>query len=320
MAPSLVPMKAVVISGGKVSWDERPAPVPGPFDLLVRVMAAGVNRADLLQRAGRYPAPPGVPQDQPGLECAGTVEAVGPHVRSFAVGDPVMALVPGAAQAELAAVHERLAMAVPAGMSPVQAGAFPEAFATAHDALFTQAGLGPGERLLVTGAAGGVGTAAVQLGLAAGASVVASARHPDSHPRLSSLGALCTLPDHAPSLGPFDVVLELVGAPSFAPVLGSLAPGGRVVVIGTGGGTKCDLDLGVLMARRATVKGSTLRSRPLEERAMVVRRTEHHVAPLVARGAVKVFVEAEFAFERAQDAYERFASGPKLGKIVLRRD
>jgi len=156
-------VRAVVISDGAVCWDERPEPVPGRDELLVRVEAAGINRADLLQRAGRYPPPPGVPTDQPGMECAGIVEEVGSQVRAFAPGDRVMGLLGGAAQAELALLHERLALAVPSAMSMAEAGAFPEAFCTAHDALFSQAGLAMGQRLLVTGAAGGVGMAGVQL-------------------------------------------------------------------------------------------------------------------------------------------------------------
>lgn len=310
-------MKAVVISDGRVGWEDRPDPEPGSQDLLVRAHAAGINGADLLQRAGLYPPPPGTPPDQPGLECAGVVEAVGEKVTAFRAGDRVMSLLPGAGQAELAVIPERVAMAVPHGLTMVEAGGFPEVFCTAHDALFTQAGLAAGERLLVTGAAGGVGMAAVQLGLAAGATVVASVRHTSLHEQVSALGADCARPDEALAMGPFDVVLELVGAPGLPPALNSLAPWGRIVVIGHGAGSRAEFDLSALLMRRATIRGSTMRNRALEEKALVSRRVEHHVLPLVERGRVRVPVAAVFPFEQAQDAYERFAAGEKFGKIVL---
>jgi len=310
-------MKAVVIAGHRVSWEDRPDPVPGGHDLLVRVDAAGLNGADLLQRAGHYPPPRGVPADQPGLECAGVVEAVGDRVATFRAGDRVMALLPGAAQAELACVHERLATAVSEPLTMVEAGGFPEVFATAHDALFGQAGLSMGERLLVTGGAGGVGLAAIQLGVAAGATVVASVRDTRLHDRVSALGATCADPATAFTLGPFDVVLELVGGPSLPPAVNSLAPWGRVVVIGLGGGARTELNLSVLMERRGTVRSSSLRNRSLEEKALVIRRLEHHVLPLMAAGRARVLVEQVYPFAQVQEAYERFAAGGKLGKIVL---
>lgn len=310
-------MKAVVIRDGAVWWEERPGPACGPDELLVRVEAAGINGADIMQRAGGYPPPPGVPADMPGLECAGVVEEAGERVVGFRRGDRVMALVPGAGQAELVAVKESLVLSVPPGLSSSEAGGFMEVFCTAHDAVFSQAGLGMGERLLVTGAAGGVGVAAVQLGVAAGASVVASARDRSTHPRLAELGATPATPEKALSLGPFDVVLELVGAESAAQALESLAVWGRVVVIGVGAGARAEFNLGLLMARRGTLRASTLRNRSLAEKATVVRRVDQHVLPLVASGKVRIFVEAVFPFERAQDAYERFAAGGKFGKIVL---
>jgi NADPH2:quinone reductase len=313
----LAAVKAVVIDRGAVSWEERPEPSCGPEDLLISVEAAGLNGADILQRAGSYPPPPGVPADMPGLECYGHVEEVGERVSGWRRGDRAMALVPGAAQAELVAVHSRHALHAPEQLSVAEAGGFMEVFCTAHDALFAQAGLALGERLLVTGAAGGVGVAAVQLGAAAGASVVASAREPTVHAKLAELGAAPASPEEALSLGPFDVVLELVGAPSAARALGALATWGRVVVIGTGSGALAELNLGTLMGRRATLRGSTLRSRSLEEKALVVRRVEHHVLPLVAAGKVRVPIEATYPFQRAQDAYERFRAGKKFGKVVL---
>jgi NADPH2:quinone reductase len=310
-------MKAVVIADGRVWWEDQPGPVPGSHDLLVRVAAAGVNGADLWQRAGHYPPPPGVPDNQPGLECAGVVESVGDQVTRFRPGDRVMGLLAGAGQAELACVHERVAIAVPDHLTMVEAGAFPEVYATAHDAVFSQAELALGERLLVTGAAGGVGMAAIQLGVAAGATVVASVRDTALHDRVSALGATCAVPDAAFALGPFDVVLELVGGPSLPPALSSLAPGGRVVVIGMGGGSRTELNLSSLMGRRATIKGSMLRNRSLEEKALVTRRVERHVLPLLAHGSARVVVETVYPFTQAQEAYERFAAGGKFGKIVL---
>jgi len=313
-------VKAVVLSGGRALWEDRAAPVAGPDELLVRVLAAGVNAADLLQRAGRYPPPPGTPEDQPGLECAGLVEQVGEKVTAFKPGDRVMSLLPGAAQAELAVVHERLAMAVPAGVDVVQAGGFPEAFSTACDALFTQAGLCLGERLLVTGAAGGVGTAAVQLAVAAGAAVVASVRDRGLHGQVAALGATCVSPESARDLGPYDVVLDLVGGPAFGAALNSLAPWGRAVVIGTGAGAKVDLDLHLLMSKRATLRGSTLRNRPLEQKVAVARSTERHALTLLESGRLRVAVAATYPFQQVQEAYERFAAGSKFGKVVLVRE
>ncbi len=246
-------MKAVVFCGGEVGWSDRPDPQPGPRDLLVRVEAAGINRADLLQRAGHYPPPAGVPADQPGLECAGVVEETGAAVERFSPGDRVMSLLAGAGQAELALFDERTAIPVPDRCSTVEAGGFPEAFATAYDALFTQGGISMGDRALVTGAAGGVGMAGVQLAVAAGATVVASVRHEDFRDDVAKLGATAVAPDEAVALGPFDVVLELVGGTGVAGALNALAPQGRIVVIGIGAGGRTDLDLGLLMHRRATL-------------------------------------------------------------------
>ncbi|HUY30746.1 MAG TPA: zinc-binding dehydrogenase [Acidimicrobiales bacterium] len=312
-------MHAVVIAAGALHWSERPDPAPGTAELLVEVHAAGVNRADLLQQAGRYPPPPGVPPDQPGLECAGVVTAVGPATRRFAPGDRVMGLLGGAAQGELAVIHERIAMPVPAGVDLAEAGGFCEAFATAHDALFTQCALAPGDRLLVSGAAGGVGIAAVQLGHATGATVVASVRDPARREAVAGFGAVSVAPDEVAAHGPFDVVIELVGGSQVAADLEALAPGGRIVVIGTGAGGTTELDLHLLMARSASIRASTLRARPLEEKALVSRALERHVLPLLATGKVRVPVERRFEFADAPAAYERFAAGAKLGKIVLVR-
>lgn len=306
-----------MISDGHLQWQERPDPIPGHGQLLVRVEAAGVNGADILQRAGRYPPPAGIPEDQPGLELAGTVESAGPGTTRFRIGDKIMSLTGGAAQAERAVVPEMLAMPVPASVGLPGAGGIPEAFATAYDALFTRAGLALGERVLVTGAAGGVGVAAVQLAVSAGARVVASAREERAHPSLESLGAEVATPDEAVRRGPFDVVLELVGAPSLGQALPELAPCGRIAVIGTGAGGRLELDLHTIMSKRAVLTGSTLRARPLEEKALVARALEQHVLPLLEAGRLQVPIEATFPMSDAQAAYDRFAAGSKFGKIIL---
>jgi NADPH:quinone reductase len=311
-------MRAVTIADGRLVVAERPDPEPGAGELLVRVRAAGINGADLLQVKGHYPAPPGSPADIPGLDLAGEVAAVGPGVVRYEPGDRVMAVVGGGGQAELAVVHERVAIPVPGGLGWPEAGGFPEVVTTAHDALFTQAGLALGDRLLVHGAAGGVGTAAVQLARRAGARVVASVRNPAHHRTVAELGAAVVAdPGQAFDHGPFDVILELVGAPNFPANLDALATGGRLLVIGVGAGATVELDLRTLMARRTRVLGSSLRSRPLEQKADAARRVEHHALPLLADGRLRIPVDATFPLERAQEAYDRFAAGGKLGKLVL---
>jgi putative PIG3 family NAD(P)H quinone oxidoreductase len=313
-------MRAATIRDGEVVVAEQPDPEPGVSELLVRVHAAGLNGADMLQRRGRYPAPPGSPQDIPGLELAGEVVGLGPGAGRFEEGDRVMAIVGGGAQAELATLHERAAMPVPDELDWPAAGGFPEVFITAHDALFTQAGLAAGERLLVHGGAGGVGTAGIQLGRAAGARVTATVRNEGLRSEVEALGASAVAPDAFADRGPFDVVLELVGAPNLAQNLEVLATGGRIVVIGVSAGASAELNLAALMGKRARIQGSTLRARPLEQKAQVMRAVEHHVLPLVADGAVRVPVAETFPLERVAEGYERFMAGGKLGKIVLTVD
>jgi putative PIG3 family NAD(P)H quinone oxidoreductase len=310
-------MHAVTIVDGKVEWREHPDPEPGTGELLVRVRAAGLNNADLIQVAGFYPAPPGSPQDIPGLELAGEVVATGPGVQRFGVGDHVMAVVGGGGQAELAVVHERVAIPAPEALSWEDLGGFPEAFTTAHDALFTQCQLAVGERLCVHGAAGGVGLAAVQLGIAAGAHVVATVRHAEHRSQIDDLGANAVAPDEFVALGPYDVVFELVGAPNIAADLDALATHGRIVVIGTGGGASAEVNLMAVMQKRAVLRGSTLRTRSLEDKAQAARAVERHVLPLLIDGRVRVPVAASFPMDDAPSAYERFAAGKKFGKVVL---
>ncbi|HEV3000559.1 MAG TPA: NAD(P)H-quinone oxidoreductase [Solirubrobacteraceae bacterium] len=311
-------MRAVTISDGNLTVEEHPDPEPGSGEVLVRVRAAGVNGADVLQRKGGYPAPPGSPQDVPGLELAGEVAALGPGATRFAEGDRVMAIVGGGGQAELAVVHERQLMPVPENLGWPEAGGTPEVFTTAHDALFTQCDLRSGERLLVHGAAGGVGTAAVQLGAAAGARVTATVRNPDLRDAVRELGAAEAIdPGGFADAGPFDVVLELIGAPNMDGNVKALAAGGRIVVIGIGAGFKAEVNLLAVMTKRATVRGSTLRARPLEEKAQTARLMERHVLPLLASGAIRVPVADTFPLDEAPAAYDRFTAGGKLGKIVI---
>jgi NADPH:quinone reductase len=310
-------MKAATIRDGEVLVAEHPDPEPGAGEVLVRVHAAGLNGADIHQRKGGYPAPPGSPPDIPGLELAGEVVARGPGAERFADGDRVMAVVGGGAQAELAVVHERAATPVPEALDWVAAGGVPEVFTTAHDAVFTQAELRLGERLLVHGGAGGVGTAAVQLGRAAGAEVIATVRNEALRGEVEALGAIAIAPDGFGEHGPFDVILELVGAPNFPDNLGALATGGRITVIGVGAGFKAELNLLALMGKRGRISASMLRPRPLEEKAAAARLVERQVLPLFDRGELKVPVAQTFPLDQVSEAYDRFAAGGKFGKIVL---
>jgi NADPH:quinone reductase-like Zn-dependent oxidoreductase len=286
-------MRAVVIRGTALAVEERTDPEPEPGQLLIRNRAAGINNADLHQLRGHYPAPPGAPPDVPGLECAGEAD-----------GRRVMALLAGGGQAEAVAVDERHVLDVPDGMTWEQAGGFMEAFCTAHDALFTQAGLRAGERLLVHGAAGGVGIAAVQLGVAADARVTAGARH--HHEELRGFGADTDV------AGEYDVILELVGGDNLGHNLELLAPLGRVVVIGMGAGSRAELDFGLLMRKRGTIRSSTLRARSADEKADVVRRLGE-----LDLSRFRVPIETTYPLERVAEAYEQFGRPGKFGKIVL---
>lgn len=313
-------MHAVTVVEGTVEWREHPDPVAGSGELLVEVKAAGINAGDLLQRVGLYPAPPGAPVDIPGLEMAGVVVDVGPGVQRFAVGDWVMAVVGGGGQAERCVVHERCALPVPATMAWAEAGGFAEAFTTAHDALFTQCGLGMGERVCIHGAAGGVGVAGVQLAVAAGANVVATVRNPELRATVAALGAEVADPVGFGEHGPFDVILELIGGPNLPDDLAALAIGGRIAVIGVGGGAKTEINLLGLMSKRGRIHGSTLRARPLEGKAAAAQAVERHVLPLLNAGRVSVPVAATFPLSDPTAAYDHFAAGGKFGKVVLVAD
>ena len=309
-------MRAVVFQDGQATTGEVDDPQPGHRQLLVAVRAAGLNGADLAQAKGGYAPPPGAPATG-GLEMAGEVVAAGDGCQRFSVGDRVMAVVQGGGQAELCAVDEPLAMPVSESLNWENAGGFPEVFATAHDALFSQAGLAMGERVCIHGAAGGVGVAAVQLAAAAGAEVTATVRNPESRSAVSVLGAHAIDPADFVDAGPFDVILELVGAPNWPANLKALATEGRIMVIGVGAGAEVTLNLALLMVKRVRLLASTLRPRSLEQRATVARQVERHVLPLVEAGQIQMPIARTFPLAEAAAAYEYFAVPGKLGKVVL---
>jgi len=310
-------MRAVTISDEELRVADHPDPEPGAGELLVRVHGAGLNGADMMQVKGLYPAPPGSPPDIPGLELAGEVVGRGVGAERFEEGDRVMSIVGGGGQAELAVVHERLAMPVPDSQDWSHAGGLPEVFFTAHDALITQAGLRSGERLLVHGGAGGVGTAAIQIASAAGARVTATVRNEGLRPEVERLGATAIDPEGFEETGPYDVILELVGAPNLAGNLKAVETLGRIIIIGIGAGAKTELNLRHLMTKRATIRASTMRARPLEQKAIASRAVEREVLPLFEEGKLEVPVAATYPLEEAEKAYDHFAQGGKLGKIVL---
>ena len=314
-------MRAVVLHGEELRLQERPDPLPGSSEVVVAAPFAALNPADLAQRAGRYPAPPGSPQDIPGLEVSGRVIACGAAVLGWQVGDRVFGLVGGGGLADRVAVHERHVVAVPERLDDEEAAAVPEAFLTAYDAIVTQAGLASGNVLLVNGANGGVGTAAVQIARYAGARVIASARTDEARGRLTELGAQAVAPgevqERVRAAGGADVILELVGAPNLAGDVGMLATRGRVVVVGTGAGEEAQLSLRALMSRRGRIFGTMLRARPMEEKAAAVQRFGHHVVPGIADGRLRGIVDRVFPAEQAADAFAYMAQPGKFGKVLL---
>jgi NADPH:quinone reductase len=299
--------------------EERPDPVPGSDELVLAARFAALNTADLAQRAGNYPAPPGAPQDVPGLEVAGVVVAAGSNVCDFQEGDRAFGLVGGGGLADRVLAHERHVVKVPDSLSDEEAAAVPEAFITAHDAIVTQGELRLGDLLLVNGANGGVGSAAVQLGVAAGARVVASAR--SHHDRLTELAAEAASPEEAFDLvrgrGGADVVLELVGAPNLQADIDALTSWGRVVIVGTGAGADASLSLRALMAKRGRILGTTLRARPLEQKAAAVQTFANEVVPHLASARLHAVVDRIFPVEDAAAAFGAMASSGKFGKILL---
>jgi putative PIG3 family NAD(P)H quinone oxidoreductase len=292
--------------------DERPDPVPQSSEVLVRATHAALNPADVAQRAGNYPAPPGSPADIPGLEVAGTVIACGEAVTAWRAGDRVFGLVGGGGLSDTVAVHERHVARIPDDLTDREAAAVPEAFITAHDAVFTRAGLALGETLLVNGASGGVGTAAVQLGVAAGARVLANSR---SHREaLTDMGAEPCVLSEARGV---DVVLELVGAANLTGSLEALAVRGRIIVVGTGAGADAELSLRALMGRRASVMGTVLRARSMEEKAAAVQAFARSVVPHLAAGRVRPVIDRVFPVAEAAAAFEHLSAPGKLGKVLL---
>ncbi len=318
-------MRAVTFAGTGgnevVGLTERPDPVPAAHEIVVAVRFAGVNWADVAQRQGNYPAPPGSPQDIPGLEVAGTVVAAGDAVRAWQAGDRVFGVVGGGGLADRVAVHERHVAAIPDGMADDAAAAVPEAYITAQDAVFSQCELCLGEVLLVTGANGAVGSAGVRLGLAAGARVVAVARSAESARALAAEGAVVVPPDQAAercrSLGGADVVLELLGAPYLDQDFAALAVKGRIVVVGTGAGADAAVSLRALMVKRASLRGTMLRARPLEEKAAAVQAFARSVVPLLAAGRALPVIDRVFPAAQAAAAFDYLAEPGKTGKILL---
>jgi NADPH2:quinone reductase len=304
---------------------ERPLPEPSRGEVRVRVRATAVNRADLLQRMGAYPAPPDSPADVPGLELAGEVDAVGPDVHRLAVGERVFGLVGGGGYAEAVVTHERALARIPERLSFEEAAAIPEAFVTAHDAIVGQAGLSGGECLLVHAVGSGVGTAAVQLGRALGAFVIGTARTADKLERARPLGLDAGVvpeggrfADAVRELAEPAVVLELVGGGYVTEDLRCLRPLGRIVLVGLLAGARHELDLGLVLTRRARIFGTVLRSRPLEEKLAAMRAFEDRVVPLFARGKLAPVIDTVMPLEDAARAHERMASNEGFGKIVLR--
>lgn len=316
-------MRAVVFTGAGgnevVSVETRPDPEPGPEDVVLRVSYAGLNPADLIQRAGNYPAPPGSPPDTPGLEVAGSVESHGERVSTWQPGDRVFGLVGGGGLADRVLVHERCVTRVPDALDGQGAAAVPEAFVTAHDAVFTQAGLRSGETLLVHGAGGGVGTAAVQLGVAAGARVVATVRSAHLEEAVAALGAEIVRDEDFRGGPPpsADVILELVGGVHFPANLDALARRGRIVIVSVAGGNEITLPLHTLMQKRATISGTVLRARPLEEKAAAIRAFEREVVPGLASGRLRPIVDSVYPAHDVRAAFDRLDERGKLGKVLL---
>lgn len=324
-------MKAVVIRGQGgpevLALEEVPTPDPGPDEVLVRVRATALNRADLLQRRGRYPAPAGSPQQIPGLEFSGEVEQIGERVRVLQPGDRVMGLLGGGGYAEYVAVHEGLCMRVPPSMSWTDAAAVPEAFLTAFDALFVQGGLVAGEVVLLHAAASGVGTAAAQLVALCGARAIGLSRTERKRRRLEALGLFRALDPASDDLAAsihdaaggrgVDLVLDLVGGTALPSNLELLAQSGRLIVVGLLGGTHGQLDLARLMTRRLKLTGTVLRSRPVEEKIALVREFARRLLSPLAAGRLHAVVDRVLPFAEAPAAHALMERNENFGKIVL---
>ncbi|MGC1239679.1 MAG: zinc-binding dehydrogenase [Acidimicrobiales bacterium] len=311
-------MRALTIVEKSLKIEERPTPEPGPYDVVVEVHAAGINAADIMQRAGFYPAPPGWPADIPGMELAGVVVAVGDRVVEPLMHRRVCSLAGGGAQSTHCAVPSEHLLFLPDHVSFDEAGGFAEAFTTAYDALVTQGHLRAGERVLISGAAGGVGVAGVQIAHVLGAHVIAVTRDDQFHAALRELGASETITLEAvPSIEGVDVVLELLGAPHLSLAFDILKPFARVVMIGVGAGSRVEVNLLQFMSKRLTLTGSTLRSRSREEKAAVAQRVGDALVPRWDAGEFVVPLAKVFDFNDASAAYDYFAQPGKFGKVVL---
>src|SRR5947209_276058 len=322
-------MKAVVITraGGPEVLEVREVETPEPTgdQMRVRVRAAGLNRADLLQRAGGYAAPPGSPADIPGLEFAGEVDAIGPLVTSWKPGQRVMGIAGGGGQAEYVLAQEGVLVEIPENLSFVEAAGIPEVFMTAHDALFTQAGLQMGERVLIHAAGSGVGTAAIQLAHAVGATVFGTSRTPSELERAKPLGLDVALSDQnfaeeikrlTKGAG-VHVVLHFMGASYMAQNLEALGAWGRMVFLATSGGSQANVNLGLVMAKRILIRGTTMRTRTLEEKLAVTRRFATQVLPLLANGKVKPIIEQTYPMSEIAEAHRVMGENKNFGKLVM---
>ena len=321
-------MKAVVITrfGGPevLEVQDVPAPQPGPDEILVRVRGTALNRADLLQRAGGYAAPPGVPQNISGLEFAGEVAESGTNARRWSKGDRVMGIIGGGAHAQFVAAHQDAVAAVPANLELTDAGAIPEVFMTAHDAL-RQAGFKAGDNVLIHAVGSGVGLAATQLVKALGGRAFGTSRTPDKIERAKEFGleagtALADLLAFAKDVTSgrgFDVVLDLNGGPYFAASLEAMALKGRIILIGGVAGGKTNVDLYQILGKRLHVIGTVMRARSLEEKIATTNAFAAEVLPLLAEGAVQPVIDSVFPLEKVQDAHRRLESNETFGKVVL---
>jgi putative PIG3 family NAD(P)H quinone oxidoreductase len=323
-------MRAIVVTEpgppDVLRWAEVPDPEPGRGEVVLDIAAAGVNRADLHQRQGNYPAPPGAPA-WPGLECSGTVSSVGSGVASWTVGDQACALLAGGGYATKVAASAGRLLPVPAGVDLVTAAGLPEAMCTVWSNVFMTAGLRPGETLLVHGGGSGIGTAAIQLGSAIGATVAVTAGSETKLARCEELGAsvlvnyreedfVAVVRDATEGRGA-DVVLDVIGAKYLARNIDVLAPGGRLVVIGLQGGRRAELDLSALMAKRAALIAATLRSRTDEEKATIVAAVREHVWPLIESGDVKPVIDRVLPMSEAAEAHRVVEAGEHVGKVLL---
>ncbi len=326
-------MKAIVITGigGPEVLEIRDVPTPEPRgeQVRVRVRAFGLNRADLLQCRGVYPAPPGAPADIPGLEYMGEVDQLGPDVTGpLKVGDRVFGIVGGGGQAEYVLTHERLAVVVPADLDNVEAAAVPEAFITAHDALLTQGRATPGGSVLIQAVGSGVGTAAVQIAHAMGCSVLGTSRTAAKleaarplgldHGINSAVSDLATAVRAATKGRGVDVVIDLIGGSALAGNLAALGHQGRLVLVGLLGGAAAPLDLSVILRKRLTIVGTTLRARPLEEKIATTRLFASQVIPWLERRLVRPVVDSVFSFDQFREAQARLESNQVFGKVVVR--